>query len=434
MLRPLLICTIAWCSIHSCFAQSKKKFVRFKSVHFGIVQGIGTNGLQDLRVENNFSFNLFSGQSYSNKIFCLAGISHYQIQESYGINISGVANVVGGFPFVKPQHQKDTLATFNALQFSGLVNVANGTGLGGQVSGGVNAIAKDLNGAQIGGFYNFIGGDFSGVQLSVIANRFNRFGLGVQSGFVYNYGGWLSGAQLFGIANVAKYELDGFQLGIWNYVGNGQSVSYRKDRFYWIQLGLFNVAFNNGDGTQVGLINFGKDVGFSQIGLINISNKVPQYPFGLLNLASDVEGFVRMHTDRIFRYNFEIATGSKKILNGIAYSFDKQKNHWGLGYFLGNQWKGGYKKNRYFVDSFVTVKQMITEGDRFLDPNLLYGVKFDAGYNPFLMTKFMDMFFFIGIEGSVKRTKGGEPLVGDFFSFSNGKNEWLANFNFGVQL
>ncbi|WP_421874844.1 hypothetical protein [Marinoscillum sp.] len=413
-------------------------FVQFKPFHFGVVPGFGSTGVYGLKYEHNVSINLFSGHAYANNILSIAGISHFQVQRSQGINIAGISNILGAYPFLKVRQHRDSLAEFGAIQVAGLINGVNGGGFGGQLSGGINLVTGTLDGIQISSIHNDVNKALSGGQISLVSNRVGDMALGFQSALVVNRARMMSGTQLFALFNYVNHELDGLQFGGFNAVSNRNSHIYRENRFYWMQLGLFNLAFENGDGYQVGLVNYGKDIGFAQLGLINISDKIPQYPVGLLNLAGDINGFLRAHTNRMFRYNIEMATGSKKLLSALTYSWDGQRDRNGYSYALGNQKKkgpAGLAQNQYFYEAFLQVTNLVENGDSFLDPNLIYTAKAQFGYNPFRKTKMMDLYFFVGLTGNATWIDSGDPSVveGPLVSQTNNHTFW-ADLNFGVQL
>lgn len=415
------------------FGQRKKEIIEFAPLHLGVVQGMGTNGVYDLKYENNVALNLLSGQSYGNNILCISGVSHFQLQKAQGIYLSGVTSIIGATPFLTRKEAMDSLATFNAIQMSGFGNLVNGSGEGAQVSGVFNSMLGSVDGFQFSSVYNNVGGSFTGFQLGMVANRIKKYGIGVQSALLLNTAKDMSGAQVFAVFNTIENDLDGVQIGLFNRVGNAKSVVYRSFKFYWLQLGLINSANQNGDGTQIGLINYGKNIGFSQLGIINISNKVPQYPIGFLNIAGDAQSFLRGWMSRAFRYSIEIGTGSRKIMNGASYSFDPEKDRRAIGWAIGNQLKGGYKKNEFFFDYYLTVTQVKEQAQSFLDPNFIYGAKIEFGFNSFMRTKLPWMFFFVGCSANAHKVRNGKRLVTGNFSGQRGDHERWLDFHFGIQ-
>ena len=435
-MQKITLMTLLLIAAQLAYAQKLPDFVKFKPLHVGIIPGFGSSGVYGIKYEHNVSLNLFSGHAYANNILSIAGISHYQIQRSQGINIAGIGNIVGAYPFLLDRMARDSTAEFGAIQIAGLINGVNGSGFGGQLSGGFNLVTGTMDGLQIAGIHNDVEKAFSGGQISLISNRVEGMAVAFQSALVINRAKMMSGTQLFALFNHVSHELDGLQLGGLNVVTNHNSETFRYNKFYWTQIGLINMAWLNGDGFQFGLINYGQNIGFSQFGLINISKKVPQYPVGLLNLASDADGFLRAHTNRLFRYNIEMSTGSRKLLNALTYSWDKQRDRQGFSYALGNQVKGPpLKRNLYFYEAFAQVTHLVESGQSFFDPHLIYSVKGQFGYNPFLRTKLPSMYFFIGLVGNATWMEPTEhELVDGPLVAQNGNRTFWADLNFGVQL
>jgi len=435
-MQKITLMTLLLIAVQLTYAQKQPDFVKFKPVHIGIIPGLGSSGVYGIKYEHNVSINIFSGHAYANNILSIAGISHYQIQRSQGINIAGVGNILGAFPFLKDREAQDSVAEFGAIQIAGLINGVNGGGFGGQLSAGFNLITGSMNGLQITGIHNDVAKAFSGGQIALISNHIGDMGVAFQSAFIVNRARMLSGVQLFALFNHISHELDGLQLGGLNVVTNHNSETFRYSKFYWMQLGLANFAWRNGDGFQMGLVNYAEDLGYAQFGLINISKKIPQYPIGLLNLAPDARGFLRAHNNRLFRYNVEMSTGSKKLLNALTYSWDNQKKRQGFSYALGNQKKDPRKlHNRYFYEAFAQATHLVEKGQSIWNPNMIYSVKGQFGLNPFDHTKMPDLFFFIGIVGNASWIKSGnQELIEGPLVAQNGNRTFWADLNFGVQL
>ena len=435
-MQKITLTTLLLIAVQLAYAQKRPDFVRFKPVHIGIIPGLGSSGVYGIKYEHNVSINIFSGHAYANNILSIAGISHFQVQRSQGINIAGVGNILGGFPFLKGYQSLDSLAEIGGIQIAGFINGVNGGGFGGQLSGGFNLINKSFNGIQITGIHNDVNKALSGGQIALISNSVGDIAVAFQSAFIFNKARMLTGAQLFAVYNLAVDELDGLQLGVFNRVTNHRSRTYRENRFYWMQLGLTNFAWRNGDGLQVGVINYAEDIGYSQFGLINISNKIPKYPIGLVNIAKDMDGFLRAHTNRLFRYNVEIATGSKKLLNALTYSWDPLRNRTGYSYALGDQQKDPRKGHyRYFYEGFAQATHLVEKGQSIWKPNMVYTIKGQFGFNPFDHTKMPDLFFFIGIVGNASWIKSDtQDLIEGPLVAQNGNRTFWADLNFGVQL
>lgn len=414
------------------FAQQSPEIKR-KPYHLGISQGMGTNGLHDLSFYNDVAINLVSGQSYGNRFVLVTGMTHFIQQEAHGLLLTGFTSVVGGYPFLKRSRKVDSLASFQAIQLSGFMGAVHGEGMGAQVSGGFSFISDNLDGVQISGLWNATNGHFQGLQLAGGANTVRKFALGVQLSGVANRAQSMSGIQVSSLFNSVQNDLDGIQLGAFNYAGNVSSTIYRSNRFYWMQAGLINMAKSNGDGLQVGVVNYGKDIGFSQVGLINLSRNVSQYPVGLLNLSMNGIYFVRAYASRRYWYNLEFASGSNQLISGIAYRFGRLDGRREIGYAIGKIRYGGWNNYEYFADLFVYVN---LHHDRFSDllrPQPSFGMKYERGYNPFVMKRGLDLFVFAGLSYNLQHISI-EPEMEGFLSWNMGNMINWFDLNIGVQL
>lgn len=413
------------------FSQISKKQIIRKPLNLGISQGISTNGVHDLQVENQISLNLLSGSSYANTFLSISGISSYNIQKLKGIHFSGISSVLGGYPFLKRgRKQKDSLAEFSAIQVSGLFNNAFADGNGMQVSGLANSFKGDFEGSQAAGLVNVVKKSFTGAQLSGLGNTVQKYATGLQLSGLYNLAGWLDGFQIAAI-NLSANELDGVQLGLINFIGNRSSQTYRKNRFYWIQTGAFNTAFKNGDGLQLGLFNYGKNIGFSQIGIINMSKKIPQYPIGLLNIADNTEFTMRYFYNASFPYNIEIGTGSDKLMNVVGYSWNPSIGLKSFSYGLGQHKK--MKKYQYFLEYYLAITQPFEKWNSFLSKKIIYEAKAQFGYNILIKTN-MDLFLFTGISAKMRQKQPNDTIPIGFISFSDQNWDRWMDFNIGISL
>jgi hypothetical protein len=430
-MRLFILAVLLCSSLNSGVCQNRPRFVIFRPVHLGITPGVGTNGIYDLKHENNISINLFSGQNWQNNYLSLSGISQFTVSNLYGINIAGISSIVGAVPFVRGNSERDSLAYMKAIQVAGLINSVNGKAEGLQISGVLNTVVTNFNGVQIGGLGNYVGDSFEGFQVSLLANSFQRIGIGIQSSFLLNRGASLSGAQLFALVNTLNTELDGLQLGAVNYVGNQRSVVDRLNRIYWMQIGLYNRVIQNGDGMQVGLINRGGNIGFSQVGLINFSKTMPQYPIGPLNFSPDMEALLRFYYNSLFPYNIELGTGSLKVMNTLAYSFDPGLERRGILYTVGKHYSGGYQKEEYFVEGNLGYQLVFEKGDQVVDWSSVYKARLQAGYCPFIRTKAPDFTFFLGLTANAGPESVSSNMLWE--TNSSGTSYWL-DFNFGIHL
>ena len=74
----------------------QKKIKEYISTfQFSLFPGISTNGIESGSYHNKFSFNLFGGLSRGNRILELSPFSNATIRSVTGIQLGGLANIVG---------------------------------------------------------------------------------------------------------------------------------------------------------------------------------------------------------------------------------------------------------------------------------------------------------------------------------------------------
>ncbi|MEO0331208.1 MAG: hypothetical protein AAF223_05915, partial [Bacteroidota bacterium] len=291
-----------------------------------LVPGLSSIGLDPSNHYSYVTFNILSGYQRGNYWFQLSGISSATIEQANGIQIAGLANIVGldyyrGLSpkaILKAEKEGDT-PFLNGIQFSSLMNYVRGRASGGQMALGANIAKKSMTGAQLGGLLNYSGGLLLGVQLGSLVNIAKGSTMGAQIA-PYNY---------------TFRELSGFQVGLVNRAKTIEGKnSVQEGASTGVLLGLVNFS-GVMNGLQIGLINVSGDNQGTNIGLINVyrtprkKGKPDSTPFGLLNIGSSasVEAFV----DETFLINFSISTGNiknagllparslKRIMNQIMY-------------------------------------------------------------------------------------------------------------------
>ncbi|MEO0554186.1 MAG: hypothetical protein AAF149_13345 [Bacteroidota bacterium] len=296
-------------SITDVLGQKRKGRFQDRDLQISLVPGVSTNGLQSGWYFNKFSINLFSGMSASSQHLEIAGISNSNILSGSGIQIAGIANVVGTNSFVnltiseERERMKQELdkPMMHGIQLSGLVNLVRGDVSGIQITGGFNQSYGSMTGFELAGLGNVIYGNLIGAQLSGLFNNASRS---------------VSGMQISVLGNVTRGPLGGTQIGFYN---KNQGMSGKNinppTKARSLQLGLFNFSKTMG-GTQIGLLNVAKEMSGTQIGLINIFSKRPPKkasksgaPIGLLNFGSRGH-FTRLSYNDQFVYNIERSTGN----------------------------------------------------------------------------------------------------------------------------
>jgi hypothetical protein len=298
-------------SVFTTASQSKNLRYRDKKFQLSFFPGWSSNGLESSMYYNRYSFNLTSGLSAGNQYFELGLISNSYTRSTTGIQIAGLANIVGTNSYVnltnweeKEMIKNGDRSDMKGLQFSGLLNFVRHDAEGFQLTGGFNITNGSSLTASFAGISNTVQGNMSGVQVAGLMNIAKRRANGIQFAALLNStNGSMSGIQLAAINN-AKY--------MWG-KNSVKAVSGTA-----IQIGLINLSTNN-DGIQFGLINKTRAFRGFQIGLINIYQPSPYQgsqgrgrygtPIGLLNLGSK-GGHLRAYIDDFFLTNYELATGN----------------------------------------------------------------------------------------------------------------------------
>jgi hypothetical protein len=217
---------------------------------------VGVSASDGTEVERALSFNLFGGLTGGVRGFELSGLFSLDAHSVCGLQISGIANLVGG-PLEGAQLGLVSWASgrVDGVQL-GLLSGTLGTFAGAQF-GMIDLAGDDITGAQFA-FVNVGGGALTGVQFGYV-NVIARQVEGVQLGLVNVSGDTLQGAQI-GLSNVASDRVDGTQLGLVN-VSAGPMQGF--------QAGLVNVGAGRVHGAMLGLVNVAEDAD-AAIGLVNV--------------------------------------------------------------------------------------------------------------------------------------------------------------------
>ncbi len=326
MIKPstsLLFFTVVFTS--AALAQEQQPKVR--PLAFSLVPGISTNGMDPSNHKNSISLNIFSGYSASNHAVELSGVSSAHQFSSAGLQIAGLANVVG----VNRKQLKKytvpeltaTLAEFRGVQFAGACNFVTGDITGAQVSGGVNISRYgSVSGLQLSGVISYSDGFTNGIQISGLANISKKA---------------MSGVQIATLLNATGSDLYGLQIAFWNSASNLYAIGSSNDMGTGYQLGVFNVCRSSMGGLQIGLINGARKAHGLQVGLININGESDGYPISLLTLGVGRTG-LKVSYDNVSTINLQILTGSKYITNSLVLGYeitDKYRRPL-AGYSIGN--------------------------------------------------------------------------------------------------
>lgn len=291
-------------------AQERKLRYRNKAFQFSLFPGIGTNGLESGHYFNHVSINLTSNVSAGSYYLDLSLISSMSLRSVSGLQISGLANVVGGNSYVnltkweeqEIRRSKDA-PKLQGIQVSGFMNFVRTNAVGIQLTGGFNINNAYTQAFQFAGLGNEVGHNFDGVQIGGLFNRVNRSTSGVQISLGLNQSIW---------------EIEGMQIGMINSAKkSGGGINKEGIPGTGVQIGLINHA-KIMEGFQLGLINFGSQARGNRIGLINIYKVGPfqggvigNYgtPIALLNIGSS-GSHSRIYSDELFLSTVEYTTGN----------------------------------------------------------------------------------------------------------------------------
>jgi len=305
---------------HSAIAQKRRLRYREKDIQLGLAPGISTNGIHSGWYFNKFSFNILAGLSAGSRYLEIGGLSNLNLRYGSGIQIAGIANVVGSNTFVNltTREERDLIIEEEFQSYF--------TGI--QLAGGINIVRNDMSGSQITLGFNIANGSVIGFQVAGLGNVAYYYMSGVQIAGLYNVANSaVGGFQLSLLSNSTNGPLFGMQMALLNrntkMVGKN-SLSHSKGPS--LQLGLVNLS-KEMTGIQIGLINYAKEMGGMQIGLINIFDKAPVrnavrngVPIGLLNFGSKGH-FTRFSMNELFLYNIERSTGNCSNCSRTQFGF-----------------------------------------------------------------------------------------------------------------
>jgi hypothetical protein len=229
----------------------------FKKVQFSFLPMVSTNQLLTGNIENDLSFNMTAGYTYSVRKAEFGGMLNV-VRTNAGIfQVAGIGNIVGE----------------NSVGFQGA---------------GIFNRAQSSKGVQAAGIIN-ITKEISNVQLAGIGNIVAK--ANVQSAGVFNKT-MRANAQLAGILNMAK-ETNIFQgAGIANILSDTSNVQLagilNQSHISKVQAaGIFNQA-SKAKVQISGVMNIGGKTDFIQAaGILNHDNKANIQLAGVMNLASN---------------------------------------------------------------------------------------------------------------------------------------------------
>ena len=414
----------------NCFGQR----VTNSGFNLTLIPGVSTIGLDPANNYSNFTFNVLSGYQRGTYWFELSGLTSATVEQVNGIQVAGIANVVG-LNYYEGLSLKDIIKSensgevpfANAIQISGLMNFVRGYTTGGQISLGMNISKNMMTGAQISTLLNYSNKLLTGVQLGVIGNVSKGSTNGIQVAFLNTTSEQLSGIQVGGINLTRTIEGKNSLMG---------------DETTGIQIGLINHS-KKMNGFQIGIINLSGANQGTQVGLINIyrsarkKGKLDGTPVGLLNFGSNtsLEAFI----DETFQMNFALGTGNiknagllpaskvKYIMNNIIYRQSHFTKHEYRGY--GWNWqKQVYNFSPDIMNQFYFVS--IGGGVSYVDfsnadkkTNLLTELGISAGSR--IIPKNRSIYLYATLDANYFYSNDGHTLGPEKFKISLGEDDLL---------
>ncbi len=251
------------------------------SANVGFVYPLSSNGVDALKVTNQFSANVIAGVSKNETSFCVAGVANFISDTGRGAMIAGLVNITGKYA--------------SGLQAAGMMNISPKTSDGMMAAGMMN-IAGRHKGMMAAGFGNIAATEVEGMQAA---------------GFI-NIAPYAT-VQAAGFMNIAK----GRDTSI--YLGFSQTAKKAKTQI----AGYINIA-DEVDGIQIaGLMNIAKKVrGVQLAGLINIADS-SDCPIGFVNIIKKGEKSIGLNFDETGTSLFAFRSGGKKLYGilGVGANF-----------------------------------------------------------------------------------------------------------------
>lgn len=283
-----------------------------RRVQISFLPGLGTNHRLSGSVTNDFSINILAGYSRGNRVMEWAGWGNINRENMSGFQTAGLFNIVGG--------------NARGVQNAGFFNNLGGNLAGAQFAGIYNLTADTIRGAQIGGMVNYAGFGAAGTfQAAGIFNLLPRGQAATQLGGIANHARNITAFQGAGIINTAD-TLQGCQLsGVINRAG------YAK-------------------GTQIGLINFAREIDGAQLGLLNFSRRG-----GYIVLEASAND--------VFLANTSFKSGVSGLYTIFTASIDPESPEnnrlWAYGIGLGSR----ARLNRWSSLTFDLISRHVSEGN-----------------------------------------------------------------------
>jgi hypothetical protein len=234
---------------------------------------LSTNGVQNAKIINNVSLNLFLGVSGGVENFeagTFVNVDRYYVK---GFQLAGFGNTVGGFSRAAQLagFYNITGSYLTGFQGAGFINIAGSSATGAQLAGFAN-VAGAVKGLQAAGFLNITGRTDQAVQAAGFGNISGGGESNFQGAGFFNVADSVEGAQLAGFINIAGHvkgvqiagflnicdSIEGVPLGFINVV---KKNGYRKLTLSLSEIQYLNVAFKMGVRELYNVYSFGKPFG-----------------------------------------------------------------------------------------------------------------------------------------------------------------------------
>jgi hypothetical protein len=204
---------------------------------------------------------------------------------------------------------------------------------GAEIGGLFNINKKDVQHFQVGGLFNLTGGNVRGMQVGGIHNTVLGNFNGWQTGGINNFvKGKFKGWQLGGINNHAADTVEGFQLG--------GILNYAHEGVKGLQIGgIGNISRRNMNGVQIGgVFNYAKKIHGLQLGLINVADTSEGVSIGLLNLSKNGYHKIVLHSNEVINANLTFKTGNAKLYSMLigGINLDNSQKVYSFGFGLGH--------------------------------------------------------------------------------------------------
>ena len=214
-------------------------------INLSLWKGLQTQPINEKQT-TYFNLGLISAQNRTHGL-SLNIIGNNTNKDNKGIQVSGVYSIYKGSNY--------------GLSLAGLFSLFSDDTYGLLIGGLGQVSAENSKGVSLAGLFNITGIDDYGLSIGGVGNFTGYNTNGIYLAGLINYAGdEQRGLQIAGLTNIARYS-KGVQIG---------ATNIARIELAGLQVGLFNYA-PYGKGVQIGLVNFSKRFRGAQIGLVNLT-------------------------------------------------------------------------------------------------------------------------------------------------------------------